>query len=242
MAWSTREIADLTNTTVKAVRHYHEIGLLDVPGRTSNGYKQYGVPHLIRLVQIKRLSDLGLPLSQIAPLLRDDAEPDEAIRALDAELEETIDRLTRIRSELAVIRRHGARPDVPTDFAPVSGEFTDTQRSMLAVYSTIFSESDLAEFREMLSEPEETDMEFELLPADADDAAIDGLAERMAPVVRRNRLRHPRLVNPAANSPRGKESAESTMAHAVAELYNWAQISVLQRVYAILEQETDGTG
>ncbi|TWF93519.1 MerR family transcriptional regulator [Saccharopolyspora dendranthemae] len=237
MAWSTREIADLTNTTVKAVRHYHEIGLLDVPERTSNGYKQYGVSHLIRLVQIKRLSDLGLPLSQIASLLRADAEPDEAISALDAELEETIDRLTRIRSELAVIRRHDARPDVPTDFAPISGEFTDTQRSMLAVYSTIFSESDLAEFREMLAEPEETDMEFELLPADADDAALDQLAERMAPVVRRNRQRHPRLVNPAANSPRGRELAESTMAHAVAELYNRAQITVLQRVYAILEQD-----
>lgn len=239
MAWSTREIADLANTTVKAVRHYHEIGLLDVPERTSNGYKQYGVSHLVRLVQIKRLSDLGLPLSQIVELVRPDAEPDEAVRALDAELAETIDRLTRIRSELAVILRHRARPEVPSEFATLSPDFTDTQRSLLAVYSTIFSEEDLAEFRQSLAEPDETDDEFEQLPADADDAALDRLAERMAPVVRRKRQKHPRLMDPPANSPRGRKLAENTMAHAVAELYNPAQISVLQRVHALLDQETD---
>ena len=31
MPWSTRELAELAGTTVKAVRHYHEIGLLDEP-------------------------------------------------------------------------------------------------------------------------------------------------------------------------------------------------------------------
>ncbi|WP_433560110.1 MerR family DNA-binding transcriptional regulator [Pseudonocardia xinjiangensis] len=28
MAWSTRELADLAGTTVRAVRHYHDVGLL----------------------------------------------------------------------------------------------------------------------------------------------------------------------------------------------------------------------
>ncbi|WP_344094254.1 MerR family transcriptional regulator, partial [Nocardiopsis composta] len=60
MAWSTRQVAELAGTTVKAVRYYHRIGLLDVPERTANGYKRYEVEHLVRLVQIKRLSDLGV--------------------------------------------------------------------------------------------------------------------------------------------------------------------------------------
>src|SRR4051794_28710508 len=102
MAFSTRQLADLAGTTVKAVRHYHEVGLLDMPERASNGYKQYKISHLMRLIQIKRLSDLGVPLSQVAAMGRADEEPDEAIRVLDAELEATVDRLNRIRAELAV--------------------------------------------------------------------------------------------------------------------------------------------
>ncbi|MBX0301124.1 MerR family DNA-binding transcriptional regulator [Cryobacterium sp. 1639] len=68
MAWSTRELAELAGTTLKAVRHYHQIGLLDEPGRTSNGYKQYQVAHLVRLLQITRLANLGVPLAQIAQM------------------------------------------------------------------------------------------------------------------------------------------------------------------------------
>ena len=57
------------------MRHYHEAGLLDEPERRSNGYKQYGVPHLLRLLQIRRLRDLGVPLAQIEPLGRADEDP-----------------------------------------------------------------------------------------------------------------------------------------------------------------------
>ena len=40
MAWSTREIAELAGTSLRAVRHHHEVGLLAEPERRSNGYKQ----------------------------------------------------------------------------------------------------------------------------------------------------------------------------------------------------------
>ncbi|WP_286160418.1 MerR family transcriptional regulator [Streptomyces yunnanensis] len=59
MAWSTREIAELAGTSLRAVRHYHEVGLLDEPVRRANGYKQYGVAHLVRLLRIKPLSTWG---------------------------------------------------------------------------------------------------------------------------------------------------------------------------------------
>ncbi|WP_017591510.1 helix-turn-helix domain-containing protein [Nocardiopsis potens] len=234
MAWSTRQLAELADTTVKAVRHYHEIGLLDVPERASNGYKQYGVSHLVRLVQIKRLSDLGVPLAQIAAMGRADEEPDEAIRVLDAELEATIERLTRIRAELAVILRHRASPEVPPGFAPVSRSLSETRRSLLMVYSAVFSEEGMERLRRMAAEQEEIDDEFERLPADADEAAIGLLAERMAPVVRAAREEHPWSADPTADSPRGAKLAESAIAQAVAELYNPAQIRVLQRLNGLL--------
>ncbi|MDA2809536.1 MerR family transcriptional regulator [Nocardiopsis sp. RSe5-2] len=240
MAWSTRQLAELAGTTVKAVRHYHETGLLDVPERASNGYKQYGVAHLVRLVQIKRLSDLGVPLAQIAAMEHADEEPDEAIRVLDAELEATIERLTRIRAELAVLLRHRALPEVPPAFAPVSRDLSEAKRSLLMVYSTIFSEESLEAFRRALADRDETEDEFDHLPADADDAAVDSLAERMAPVVRRARERYPSAVDPTADSPRGSELAKSALAHAAVELYNPAQLRVLQRTNELLEQDGDG--
>ncbi|WP_399921406.1 MerR family transcriptional regulator [Streptomyces kanamyceticus] len=48
-AWSTGQLAELAGTTTKTVRHYHETGLLDEPERAPNGYKRYGVSHLVRL-------------------------------------------------------------------------------------------------------------------------------------------------------------------------------------------------
>lgn len=236
MAWSTRQLADLAGTTVKAVRHYHEIGLLEVPERAANGYKQYKVSHLIRLLQIKRLSALGVPLSQVAALGRADEEPDEAIRVLDAELAATIDRLSRVRAELALILRHRAPMDVPPGFAPVSRDLSETNRSLLMVYSTIFSEEGMDEFRQMLATRDDTDDDFDALPPDADDATIDRLAERMAPVVRRVREKHPWSKDPVADSPLGAERAANTMAHAAVEFYNSAQLRVLQRVNVLLEQ------
>ncbi|WP_020498754.1 MerR family transcriptional regulator [Sciscionella marina] len=234
MAWSTRQLAELAGTTVKAVRHYHRIGLLEEPERASNGYKRYGVTHLIRLVQIKRLSELGVPLAQIAEMERADEEPDEAIRVLDAELAATIERLTRIRAELAVILRHRAPLGVPPGFETIARDFSSTQRSLLTAYSTVFSAEDMTEFREMVAAREDVEDEFDRLPADAGDAVIERLAERLVPVVHRSRTEHPRFADLSGYSAQ----TISTMAHAVAELYNPAQIRVLQRVNELLGGET----
>ncbi|MEO3890140.1 MerR family transcriptional regulator [Nonomuraea sp. B5E05] len=239
MAWSTRQLADLAGSTVKAVRHYHELGLLEQPERTANGYKQYKVAHLIRLLQIKRLRDLGVPLSQVAAMGRADQEPDEAIRALDAELEATIERLKRVRAELAVILRHRAPIHVPPGLAPLSQELSDTNQSLFLVFSTVFSEEGLEEFRRIVAVRDDTGEEFEALPPDADDATIDRLAERILPAVRRMRKEHPWWNDPVADSPRGAHLAGNAMAHAVVELYNPAQLRVLQRLHHLLEQATE---
>ncbi|WP_431928988.1 MerR family transcriptional regulator [Nonomuraea jabiensis] len=238
MAWSTRQLADLTGSTVKAIRHYHEIGLLDVPERAANGYKQYQVSHLIRLLQIKRLRDLGVPLSQVAALGNDE-EPDEAIRALDAELAATVERLNRVRAELAVILRHRAPMHVPPEFAPLSQDLSDTNQSLFMIFSTVFSEEGMEEFRQIVAVRDDLGDEFDVLPPDADDATVDRLAERILPLVRRMRDEHPWSNDPVADSPRGAELAESTMAQAVVELYNPAQLRVLQRLNVLLEQATD---
>lgn len=65
VAWSTSELATLAGTTVNTIRHYHRLGLLEEPDRRHNGYKQYEMVDLVRLLHIRRLVELGVPLSRI---------------------------------------------------------------------------------------------------------------------------------------------------------------------------------
>ncbi|MEU1982010.1 MerR family transcriptional regulator [Nocardia sp. NPDC019395] len=241
MALSTRQLADFAGTTVKAIRYYHEIGLLDMPERKPNGYKQYKISHLIRLMQIKRLSELGVPLSEIPATGQADEDPDEAIRRLDAELAARVEQINRVRAELALILRHRAPMHMPPEFAPISRDLSDAHQSLLMVYSAILSEEHMGEFLQMISAPDDTEADFDALPPDADEATIDRLAERMVPVVRRLQVEHPWSKDATANSPHGARLAANTVGHALVEFYNPAQLRVLQRLNTLLEQADDET-
>lgn len=103
MPWSTSRLADLAGVSVKTVRSYHERGLLDEPVRAPNGYKQYDVLALVRVLQIRRLHELGVPLSRI-PIVTDiHGHPAATLRVIDAELAATIGRLDRVRAELETL-------------------------------------------------------------------------------------------------------------------------------------------
>ncbi|MBR8740828.1 MerR family transcriptional regulator [Nocardiopsis sp. MG754419] len=237
MAWSTRQIADIAGTTIKTVRHYHKIGLLDEPERAANGYKQYRTQHLVRLLRIRRMSDLGVPLSQIKAMGDIDGAPDQAIRDLNAELTATIERLQRVRAELTDILRYRAPIDVPTGFGPVTDDLTDADRSLIMICSRMFTEEVTDDMRDMMSMRDATDREFNALPADADQATIEELAERMAPLIGDIRAKHPSSRDPGVFARGGAEFTESTMVQAVVELYNPAQIQVLQHVNHVLADD-----
>jgi DNA-binding transcriptional MerR regulator len=238
MAWSTRELAELAGTSLRAVRHYHEVGLLPVPERHSNGYKQYGVSHLVRLLRIKRLVDLGFSLSRIAAMGEDEHHPAEALRALDAELGATIERLQRARVELGLILRNHAPADLPSDIVPAAGAagLSEADRSLVLVMTRVMGPEHIGAYAEMLrsAPPDPTDGEFDSLPADADEATRQDLAERMVPHIRRLREEYPAAMAPDIDAPRGARFVAETAAAAMQELYNPAQRDVIRRVGAIL--------
>ena len=239
MAWSTRQLADLAGTTVKAVRHYHQIGLLELPARASNGYKQYEIAHLIRLLQIKRLSDLGVPLAQIGEMDTAGTEPAEAIRALDAELEATITRLQGIRSELADVLNGGAPLDLPSGFSSVAAGTSDADRALVMVTSRLYSDEAMQDMSKMMEHREPDDDEFDALPADADLATITELANRLAPSILRQEAAYPWIMNPALHSTRGEAFARNTVAQAVVQLYNPAQLQTLMLAERIAHPRDD---
>ena len=87
--------------TVKTVRHYHKLGLIEEPERDSSGYRRYGSTDLLRLVQIRTLATAGVPLAEVGPLLDADAALFAATLAdVERQLTERIEELIARRDTL----------------------------------------------------------------------------------------------------------------------------------------------
>lgn len=242
MGWSTRELADLAGTSLRTVRHYHEVGLLVEPKRRANGYKSYGVEHLVRVMRIKRLSDLGFSLAQIAEMGEADEYPEQELRTLDAELGDTITRLQRVRAELALVMRRSSPTELPPDIAlaTADADMSEADRSLMVVWSRLTSPEKLKSFTSMLQdyETQPTDDEFNELPADADEQTRRDLAERMIPAVSDLMDSHPELHDPVAKAPSGARKAARTIDTAMVDLYNPAQLDVLVRIGRALKADS----
>ena len=129
------ELARLAGVTVRALRHYHQVGVLDEPDRGSNGYRNYDVHDLVRVLRIKRLASVGIALESMPPLLDDRADDtDRQLEDLDGELAAQIDRLSAQREVIANLRRHRVAPDVPPELAPFLGRFSAAVSPAMARY------------------------------------------------------------------------------------------------------------
>jgi DNA-binding transcriptional MerR regulator len=94
------QLAAYSGVTTRAVRHYHQIGLLPEPERDSSGYRSYTAPDVVRLIRIRTLAEAGVPLARVQGLL--DAG-DQEFRTAVAE----IDR--RLRQEVKELQEHRRR-------------------------------------------------------------------------------------------------------------------------------------
>jgi len=68
------QAAAFVGVTIKTVRHYHRLDLVAEPERDGSGYRRYGSPDLLRLIQVRTLAGAGVPLAEIGDLL--DADPE----------------------------------------------------------------------------------------------------------------------------------------------------------------------
>lgn len=239
MAWSTRELAELAGTTVNTVRHYHHLGLLPEPERRYNGYKQYEVSHLVALLRIRRLVDLGVPLAQIADLGGTPAES-QALHEVDAELARSIERLQRARDGIAAVIRERAPADIPEGFESVASRMSEADRSMVHLYSRVYDDEALADLRSTVETSDAAiEAEIESLPADADPDTVQRLAERLAPTLARNLLEHPWLADPASRLSAGGAPARDALIESVKALYNPAQLQVFMRASTLARELAD---
>lgn len=92
--------------TPRMVRHYHTLGLLPQPQRSTGNYRLYGqreVQHLKRIVALKQQ---GFQLSHVQQLLKDDSETDveqTLITQLQQHYHSVIQQLARLRQTAAAL-------------------------------------------------------------------------------------------------------------------------------------------
>jgi len=116
------QLADYTGVTVRAIRHYHQRGLLAEPARDASGYRRYDGRDVVELIRIKTLAEAGVPLARIQELL--DAEPAEfsgAVRQIDEALKQKIRELTQHRRKIAELTG-GERLFLPAEIVDILGE------------------------------------------------------------------------------------------------------------------------
>ena len=64
------ELAERTELSLRTLRHYDEIGLLEPSGRSEGGFRLYTEEDYERLMLIRRMKPLGYSLEQMGDLLR----------------------------------------------------------------------------------------------------------------------------------------------------------------------------
>lgn len=98
--WRVGEVAAATGLTVRALRHYDDIGLLVPSERSSAGHRRYTNDDLGRLYAVHALRQLGLPLADVTRVLIDEPDPRDVVRGQLALLDQSITAAQRLRRGL----------------------------------------------------------------------------------------------------------------------------------------------
>ncbi|WP_036511030.1 helix-turn-helix domain-containing protein [Nocardia aobensis] len=96
------EVASYAGVTVRAVRHYHAIGLLPEPERDHSGYRRYDGAAVVELIRIRTLAEAGVPLARVRKLLEADTEDfAAAVADIDKQLRAEIRQRQQLRKRVA---------------------------------------------------------------------------------------------------------------------------------------------
>lgn len=219
----SRDVAELADTTPRALRHYHTIGLLPEVPRDANGYRRYGPDDLVRVLRIRQLSASGMPLRKIREVLEYDLHRQgELLRELDRELARQMERIEAQRAMLAELQRLSAHTAGDSAEAPAATRRLDhdawTLMTATGAIDTGSAESGwYAEFERLETHE------------DVSDASADRMAERMASFAF---AMMDAVPLPAAE---GEQPIIEVLEQMQAERFSGAQRSVWNRFVAIIQ-------
>lgn len=96
------EIARLSGSSARMLRHYHRLGVLPEPERTPGGYRDYTTADLVRVMRIRMLVEAGVPLREVPELLSEQGGAAD-LQPLLQELDTRIETLQTRRARLAAL-------------------------------------------------------------------------------------------------------------------------------------------
>ncbi|UJB45638.1 MerR family transcriptional regulator [Streptomyces sp. A1-5] len=189
------QAAAFVGVTVKTVRHYHKLGLVEEPVRDSSGYRRYGSDELLRLVQVRTLAAAGVPLAETGPLLDADAAQFAATLVdVKQQLTAKIEELTARRDALQQLA-DGDRALLPDRACAIldrmpglgfSPDYVAAQREALVLARALVPagfDGFLTQLENWLDDPECIDLTkrgWEAETWEPDDPRIEELATAMA--------------------------------------------------------------
>jgi DNA-binding transcriptional MerR regulator len=189
------QAAAFAGVTIKAVRHYHRLGLLDEPRRDTSGYRRYTSTDLLRLVQVRTLAGAGVPLAEIGALL--DADPARFAAAV-ADVERRLDdRIAGLVARRDTLRRlaDGDRALLPDRACAVLERFAErgfgpevvaSQREALVLVRALapaLFDGFVAQLERRLDDPAYLQLwkrSWDAMSWAVDDPRLDGLAAELA--------------------------------------------------------------
>lgn len=240
------ELAALAGVTIRTLRHYHQIGLLEEPGRSADDCREYDVRYLARLLRIIRLTELGVSPAELPELLDDPDAAADLLDRLDEEAAAGIRRLTSRRVVIAVLRQHGATPDLPpaavryeavlqaavaADAAPGLVRY---EREQLALLAHLVGEARTAALTRTLAQlapltpgSAEVLRSFAALGPDTPDCDVERLADEMTERYRPllDALRDVEIGHAGSAAP---AECPPLLAEHVEQTYNEQQVRVLR--------------
>jgi DNA-binding transcriptional MerR regulator len=204
------QLATYAGVTVRAVRHYHQIGLLPEPERDHSGYRTYDAAAVVRLFRIRTLADAGVPLARVQELL--DASPEEfarGVQEIDKELRAEIRRLQDTRKRLARLAagEHLVLPQSVVDYLDrlrglgVDERYIELERDswiMLAAQVPHLIDSVIARKHEELDDPDMVRL-YHLLSGALDWPADDPRVVEIADILERLMIRAVKAGETGAN-------------------------------------------
>ena len=120
------DLATRSGLSVKSIRYYEQIDVLDRPEREPNGYRDYPPAALDRLAFVRAAQSVGFSLGEIREVIafreRGDAPCSHVLALIERhadDLTEKIASLERVRADLVLLARRGRRLD-PADCKPAT--------------------------------------------------------------------------------------------------------------------------
>ncbi len=118
------DAASFVGTTPRAIRHYHQIGLLPEPERGHDDRRRYGYEEMIRLLWIRKMADAGIALADIRDAFAHsapaDADSNDDVAGVLDRLEKTLAaqeaEVQRQRTAVQRMRTQGGRMGLLSDF------------------------------------------------------------------------------------------------------------------------------